>query len=191
MRLESGIAMMRRIVPIAAISMLLTLFMASALAQETKVVETTDNLFVPNQITIKSGDSIEFRNTGLAPHTAEDKAGSFNSGNLNSGQSATLRFDKAGTFQLICIYHETVGMTGQIVVEGASGAPAASSTPTPSPSPTETQPGVPEQQAFDPDAGLPLGMKVFPLLAGGLLLLLFLAIGLGYIRNVQKTTEAQ
>lgn len=181
---------MRRIVSIAVISTLLMLFMATALAQETKVVEARDNVFVPADITVKVGDSIDFRNTGLAIHDAQDKGGSFKSGDLNAGQSATIRFDKAGTFQLICRYHETVGMTGRIVVEAAVGAPAATS-PTPSPTPSPTQAGVPEQQAFDPDAGVPIGMKVFPFLAGGMLLLLILAIGLGYIRNVQKTTETR
>jgi plastocyanin len=161
----------------------------TAIAQETVVVETRDNVFAPAEITIKAGDSIEFRNTGLAPHTAEDKDGSFNSGNLNSGQSATIRFDNEGTFQLICIYHETVGMTGRIAVSGAGGSSAASATPSPTPSPTEA--AAPAQAEFDPDAGLPLGMKVFPFAAGALLLLFFFAIGLGYIRNVQKTTETQ
>lgn len=178
---------MRRIVVLLAAGTLLMLLHTTALAQGTVVVETKDNFFSPAEITVKAGDSIEFRNTGLAPHTAEDKAGSFNSGNLNSGQSTTVRFDREGTFELICVYHETVGMTGRIVVSAAAATP----TPSPSPSPSPTEAAALTQDEFDPDAGVPIGMKAFPFLAGGMLFLLILAVGLGYIRNVQKTTETQ
>lgn len=70
-------------------------------------------------------------------------------------------------------------------------AQGETTSPTPTGSPSPPQPGTPEEEEFDPDAGVPIGMKAFPFIAGGLLLLLILGIGLGYIRNVQKTSESQ
>lgn len=158
----------------------------SAHAQKDVTVEAQDNVFAPADISIQAGDTITFRNTGQAAHTAQDKAGSFNTGNLNAGESKAITFSKEGTFQLICLYHEAIGMVGRIVVGAAGAASPSPESPAPSPTPAP----LPTEAAFDPDEGVPIGMKVFPFVAGGLLLLLILAIGLGYIRNVQKTTES-
>lgn len=181
---------MRRICLGAATALMLLLATPYAIAQKTVTVEAQDNKFVPDDISIQVGDTINFVNKGLAPHTADDKAGSFSSGNLNPGESKAITFSKAGTFQLVCIYHEALGMTGRIVVAGAAQAtPAvASASATPAPSPAVV---AATKKQFDPNAGVPIGMKVFPYLAGGLLLLLGAAIVFGYIRTVQKTTESQ
>lgn len=183
---------MRRIRLGAAIVLMLLIATPSSLAQKTVTVEAQDNQFVPDNITIQIGDTITFVNKGQAPHTADDKAGAFSSGNLNPGQSKAITFSKAGTFQLICKYHEALGMVGRIVVSGAGAQPSPTAAPggvNLTPSPTAT--AAPETKKFDPNAGVPIGMKVFPFLAGGLLFLLILAIGIGYIRTVQKTTESQ
>lgn len=168
--------------------MLLLTGTSPAVAQKTVTVEARDNVFAPADVTIEAGGTITFRNTGQAVHRAEDKGGAFDSGDLFAGDSKSVTLNKEGTFQMICRYHEALGMTGQIVVQAAGSAPAAAASPSPSPT-ASPSPVVPEEEAFDPDAGVPIGMKVFPFIAGGLLVLLFLAVGLGYIRNVQKTTE--
>lgn len=180
---------MRRICLGAATALMLLLATPYAIAQKTVTVQAQDNKFVPEDISIQVGDTINFVNKGLAPHTADDKAGSFSSGNLNPGESKAVTFSKAGTFQLVCIYHEALGMAGRIVVgEGAQATPPASAPATPAPSPAAV---AATKKQFDPNAGVPIGMKVFPYLAGGLLLLLGAAIVFGYIRTVQKTTESQ
>ena len=54
-------------------------------------------------------------NDDAVPHTATASDGSFDSGNLNPGQSFSLTFSTAGAYAYICQYH--AGMTGTIVVQ--------------------------------------------------------------------------
>ncbi len=167
---------------------------AMAVAQETHVVETQDNVFVPEEITIAVGDSIEFQNTGRAPHTATAEDGSFDTGNLNAGQSRTISFSKAGTIEYICIYHEAIGMVGTIVVEAAgtaspSPAPAAAAavpSPQPSPSPEPEPKEVTAVAAVEDSPGAP---KYGPLVVGGAGLLAAAALaGLGFSKNRKAST---
>lgn len=123
----------RKVIACVLAPVFLLLPAAMASAQEQQVVETQDNVFSPAEITVAVGDTIEFRNTGKAPHTATADDRSFDTGNLNAGQSKTITFSKAGRFNYNCIYHETLGMVGMIVVNAAGTT--ASPTPTPSPSP--------------------------------------------------------
>lgn len=124
---------------------LMALPAAVAVAQESHVVETQDNVFEPEEITISVGDSIEFQNTGVAPHTATAEDGTFDTGNLNAGQSRTITFNEAGTIEYICIYHESLGMIGTIVVEDAGT--------TASPSPAVAAPVVSPQPSPEPEPG--------------------------------------
>jgi plastocyanin len=49
------------------------------------------------------------------PHTATASDGSFDSGNLNPGQSFSFTFATPGSFPYVCQYH--AGMQGTIVVQ--------------------------------------------------------------------------
>ncbi|MBW3589013.1 MAG: cupredoxin domain-containing protein [Actinobacteria bacterium] len=168
---------------------LIALPAAAAVAQESHVVETQDNVFVPEEITISVGDSIEFENTGRAPHTATAEDGSFDTGNLNAGQSRTITFNEAGTIEYICIYHESLGMVGTIVVEdagtAASPSPAAAATPAaspqPSPEPEPEQDGGTAAVAVEEAPGDP---NYGPLAVGGAGLVAAAALaGLGFSKN--------
>lgn len=82
-------------------------------------LEANDNNFVPKDITAAAGDiTIEMRNTGLAPHTFTNKAELNVDVNANAGQNATIKLTgvKAGTYKIICVYHETIGMVGTLTV---------------------------------------------------------------------------
>jgi plastocyanin len=62
-----------------------------------------------------------FRNTGAVPHDIAVHAATgpaVDSGNVNSGQSAVVRVsvDRPGTYPFPCVYHESSGMVGQLVV---------------------------------------------------------------------------
>jgi plastocyanin len=61
--------------------------------------------FVPANITVAVGDTITFTNNDSAPHTATAKDGSFDTGRLSKGQSATVTIGAAGTFNYICEIH--------------------------------------------------------------------------------------
>ena len=167
---------------------LIALPAAVAVAQESHVVETQDNVFDPEEITISVGDSIEFQNTGVAPHTATAEDGSFDTGNLNAGQSRTITFNDAGTIEYICIYHEPLGMIGTIVVEGtgttASPSPAAAAAAVPSPQPSPETPAPEEVTtavAVEESPGTP---NYGPLAVGGAGLLAAAALaGAGFSKN--------
>ena len=70
--------------------------------------------FSPSALTIAAGDTVVFTNADSAPHTATASNGAFDTGRLNNGQSAQLRFGSAGSFSYVCAFHPN--MTGSITV---------------------------------------------------------------------------
>ena len=77
-------------------------------------VAIRDFAFAPANLTINAGDTVRFVNEDNAPHTATADNGSFDTGNLNNGQSASLQFPSAGTFSYFCAVHPR--MKGSITV---------------------------------------------------------------------------
>lgn len=150
-----------------------------AVAQEQKVVEARDdNTFAPSTINVNVGDTVTFRNTGALPHTATAKDRSFDTGNLNAGESKPVTFTKAGTFDLVCIYHEAQGMVAKLVVQEAGGGTGS---PSPTASPTAS-PGGDEEAAAPLEEKQPTE-KYFPALSGALSALLILGLAAGYAKT--------
>ena len=149
--------------------------------------------FVPDTITIKTGDKVTFKNTGKVPHTATADAGSWDSGNLNAGQDFTTpAITQPGTISYKCTYHASLGMVGKIVVTGAATGPAASTSPSASasasPSPTLTgaaQFGI----SPSPAPTAPPSQKYFPKIAGAVVVLALLGIVLGYMKTARKLAD--
>ncbi len=97
------------------------------------VVQLTDTLkFLPETLTIKVGDTVEWRNIGSIRHTVTLDPGkvgnaqnvmlpsgaeTFDSGWVNDGQSFRYTFTKAGVYRYVCLPHETSKMIGDIIVE--------------------------------------------------------------------------
>ncbi|HEU5088516.1 MAG TPA: cupredoxin family copper-binding protein [Roseiflexaceae bacterium] len=134
--------MMRRFrfIPfMAALAMALMAFGSAGAAPrqaETKSVTIQNFAFDPKDLTINVGDTVTWKNNDQAPHTATAGDGSFDSGNLNTGQEFSKTFDKAGTFAYVCRYHSR--MTATLVVNDPSSsapapAPAAPAAPAPAP----------------------------------------------------------
>jgi plastocyanin len=97
----------------------------------------TDFKFSPGTTTVHVGDTITWTNSGPSPHTATANDGSFDTGNLNKGASASHTFTHAGTFAYICKIHPF--MHGTVVVLASTTAPATSGqTPTTPSSPSAT-----------------------------------------------------
>jgi plastocyanin len=77
--------------------------------------------YMPANITVVIGvnNTVEWINNDTdTPHTVTSNSGdpaSFNSGNLNPGQTYTFTFTVAGTYEYYCEYHSW--MTGEVVVE--------------------------------------------------------------------------
>jgi plastocyanin len=87
--------------------------------------------FDPDQITIRVGTAVQWKNIGEQPHDATDDpkralrdgdaaypagAKPFDSGMLSPGQSFTSTFEVPGTYKYVCLPHEFGGMTGEVIV---------------------------------------------------------------------------
>ncbi len=95
-------------------------------------VEMNDRLrFVPTEITIKAGDTVEWRNIGSIPHTVTADPGrapssrnvelpsgaeAFDSGWVMGGQSFLYTFSEPGVYRYICLPHERARMLGTVIV---------------------------------------------------------------------------
>merc|ERR1712167_311355 len=84
-------------------------------------------VFVPDSLTIKSGETVEFVNNVGFPHNVVFDEDNVPDGvsveaishedYLNAaGESVTTKFDKAGTYGYYCEPHRGAGMMGKIVV---------------------------------------------------------------------------
>lgn len=95
--------------------------------------------FRPVTITIQAGDSVTWTNNSIAPHTAtadDDRWSTLRTNPwLPRGQSASLKFDRAGTFPYHCILHPD--MRGKVIVTEAQ----TPTPPTATPIPTTPPPG--------------------------------------------------
>ena len=153
-------------------------------------------VFQPNNITIKTGQTVTFKNTGTAPHTATADDGSFDKTPLNPGDSYTTpAFTKPGTYTYKCTYHASLGMTGTIVVSGASVPGGVSTTPTSTAAATATasasaSPVPTGTAAFGisptPTPTAPPSQKYFPKIAGAVVVLALLGIVAGYVKTARK-----
>jgi plastocyanin len=72
--------------------------------------------YSPATITVMIGmnSTVTWVNRDTAPHTVTANDGSFNSHNLDPGQSYTYTFTKPGTYSYICSYHNW--MKGKVIV---------------------------------------------------------------------------
>jgi len=89
----------------------------SAAAAEPVLIEIDRFKFVPDDTTIRAGDTVEWVNHDLAPHTATDNEGGWDTGKLDRNGRARLRFDQPGAYSYHCAYHPN--MRGRITVRNA------------------------------------------------------------------------
>lgn len=99
-------------------------------------VEMTNRLlFSPDTVRITSGETVLWRNSSMLPHTVTADASkaaaagnvtlppgaqSFDSGNIDAGQTWSYTFTVPGTYRYVCLPHEMAGMTGVVIVAGGS-----------------------------------------------------------------------
>ena len=76
-----------------------------------------DNRFEPKELTIAVGSTVTWTNNGNNIHTLTSADGLFDSGGLLGGQTFSFKFDKAGTYRLICRQHGLNGMAAQVIVQ--------------------------------------------------------------------------
>jgi LPXTG-motif cell wall-anchored protein len=93
-------------------------------------VTIADFSFTPALITIHVGDTVTWTNHGPSAHTATANNGSFNTGVLQKGQSASHTFNTAGTFSYICSIHPFMHGTVVVLANATSTTPATTPTST-------------------------------------------------------------
>lgn len=87
----------------------------------TRSVAIASFAYSPASITINVGDRVTWTNADAVVHTATATNGSFDTGDIDQGQSATIRFSQPGTYRYICTPHPT--MTGTIRVRAVGSGP--------------------------------------------------------------------
>lgn len=135
------------------------------LADGSVLIEPT--AFAPTTVTIAAGEMVTWTSgPSSGTHTATADAGSFDTGPIDSGKSASVTFLMPGTFAYTCTILPT--MKGTIVVtEAAAPSPTPQATPTPTPHrppPTDLASG-----PTDGSGGTPMGLLLGLLLCGGAL----------------------
>ena len=80
-------------------------------------VAIRDFAFSPRTVEIRVGDTVRWTNRDSVAHTATARNGSFDTGLLADGESASIRFRVPGTYRYICTPHPE--MTGTVVVRSA------------------------------------------------------------------------
>lgn len=99
---------------------------AEPVGPKTHIVRIESMKFTPNVISVRPGDTVEFLNTDLVPHTVTERsARAFDSGMISAKETWKLVAGEKGTLLYRCIYHPD--MMGRIIV-GTSGAATARST---------------------------------------------------------------
>lgn len=83
-------------------------------AGETHQVFIEQFEFAPASLTVKAGDTVEFVNRDIVPHTASETDFEWDTEELANGKSARVEFSIAGTNDYFCAYHPL--MRGRIVV---------------------------------------------------------------------------
>jgi LPXTG-motif cell wall-anchored protein len=99
-------------------------------------VTIKDFSYGPAAVTVSAGDSVTWVNQGPTKHSATAKDGSFDTGLLAKGGSASHTFTKAGTFSYVCSIHPFMHGTVKVVAAAAKQTPSSggstSSSSTPS-----------------------------------------------------------
>lgn len=81
-----------------------------------KAVTIKNYMYGPASLTVPVGTTVKFTNQDSTPHTATSKEpGGFESGPIDTGKSATIKLEKAGTYAYYCVFHPF--MKGTIKVE--------------------------------------------------------------------------
>src|SRR5882724_9277777 len=72
-------------------------------------------MFQPMSLTVKAGSTVTWTNMDEEPHTVVSSSGVFRSNALDTRDSFSFKFEKAGTYGFVCSIHPQ--MVGTIVVQ--------------------------------------------------------------------------
>ena len=89
-----------------------------AAAGKTVKVAMKDIRFVPEDVKVKVGDTVEWTNSDSVTHTVTKRGGpgaDFDSGNMEVGAKFDVRFDRPGKVDYVCTIHPN--QTGTVTVD--------------------------------------------------------------------------
>ena len=148
-----------------------------AIAAASGSVTIADFSFSPGSLTINQGDTVTWVNNGPTPHSATANNGSFNTGILKAGQSASHTFDQAGTYSYYCQPHPYMKATIVVQAAQAGGTSGGSGSSDTAGTAGSSDAGATASQADDGPTLPNTGGDSTPLLVlGGLLLALGFAV---------------
>jgi plastocyanin len=110
--------------------------------------------FAPSSLTVDNGDTVTWSNGDTVSHTVTADNGTFDTGTIAAGATASVTFSVPGTFAYHCTIHPS--MVGTVIVR------TASADGTPPPTEAAPEPGRPT------DGGLPIDAVVVVLAAAAL-----------------------
>ena len=87
---------------------------SAASAEKTDKVDIADYKFAPEAIEVTAGTKVTWTNSDDAPHTATADDSSFDTGDLDQGDSKTVTFDKPGEFTYYCRFHPFMKATVEV-----------------------------------------------------------------------------
>jgi plastocyanin len=100
----------------------------------TASVSIQNSTFIPATVTVSAGDTVTWTNRDGDQHSA--RFSGMSTAVLAKGQSGSLTFSTAGTFNYICGVHGS-SMSGTVIVQSAA-TPAPTPPPPPQPTPAPT-----------------------------------------------------
>ena len=104
-----------------------SLAVQSAHAASDPGVTIADFQFTPSSTTVHVGDTVTWTNNGPSSHTATARNGSFDSGVLKKGQSASHAFTQPGTYAFYCKIHPFMHSTITVLAAATSTTPSTGS----------------------------------------------------------------
>lgn len=115
---------------------------------ETKTVTIQNFAFDPKDLTINVGDTVTWTNKDTASHTATSASADlkFDSGKLDTNQTFSFTFDKAGSFSYVCSFHPKMMATIVVQEAGAAAKPAQPAQPA-----QQAQPAADSKAALEAD----------------------------------------
>ena len=79
------------------------------------VVEISEFRFSPTELTVRIGDTVEFINRDVVPHTVTELEKNWDSGFLGAEQSWTLKINQQTAAEYFCAYHPSMRGSLKIV----------------------------------------------------------------------------
>jgi plastocyanin len=102
----------------AALAVSLLAPVGSVFAQDADVTVDMQGIqFAPTEIHIPAGGTVLWTNSSPIGHTVTADDGSYDSGNINQGDTFSTSFDAPGTYSYYCIPHKAAGMVAVVVVD--------------------------------------------------------------------------